>query len=255
MQSSSSEPESSSSSSVGSEPVEGSSSSLVIPDGWSWDVPKEARLNPDITYGTMTDSRDNKKYRTVKIGEQVWMAENLNFDPGQGGSGNAKYDWSWCYGNDQNNDPKRCDVTGRLYTWAAAMDSVTTGCGNMCSSTKPVRGICPTGWHLPSYDEWNALFKAVADSSTAGKVLKSQTGWKNDGNGTDGFGFSALPAGYRDREGICWGIGGYALFWSSSEHSVYSADRIGLKFDYDKVFLEYRNKQEVFFVRCVKDYQ
>ena len=263
--SNSSEIESSSSSSEGSEPVERSSSSslgdvncsvlLEGETGWSWNVPKECRFNFEITYGTMTDERDGKTYKTVKIGDQTWMAENLNFDPGQGGSGNAKYDWSWCYGNDQNNDPKRCDVTGRVYTWAAAMDSVTTGCGcgNMCSSTKPVRGICPTGWHLPSYDEWNALFKAVADSSTAGKVLKSQTGWKNDGNGTDGFGFSALPAGYRDREGICWGIGGYALFWSSSEHSVYSAYRIGLKFDYDKVFLEYRNKQEVFSVRCLKD--
>ena len=96
---------------------ESSSSSL---DAWSWDVPKEARLNPDIDYGTMTDERDGKVYKTVMIGEQVWMAENLNFDPGQGGSGENKYDWSWCY----NDEAVNCDVAGRLYTWAAAIDSV-----------------------------------------------------------------------------------------------------------------------------------
>jgi uncharacterized protein (TIGR02145 family) len=146
-------------------------------EGWSWDVPKECLFNPDIDYGIMTDERDGKVYRTVQIGDQVWMAENLNFDPGQGGSGDDKYDWSWCY----NNEPKNCDVGGRLYTWAAAMDSVKTGCGYgptwRCSATLPVQGICPKGWHLPKKVEWGTLFEAVGGSNGAGTALKSQCGW------------------------------------------------------------------------------
>ena len=95
---------------------ENSSSSL----DFDWSLPKETYLNPEIEYDTIIDSRDGKVYRTVEIGGQTWMAENLNFDPGQGGSGDAKYDWSWCY----NNEPKNCEVAGRFYTWAAAIDSV-----------------------------------------------------------------------------------------------------------------------------------
>lgn len=233
-----------------------SSSSFVA---WSWDVPKEARLNPDIDYGTMTDERDGKVYKTVKIGEQVWMAENLNFDPGQGGSGENKYDWSWCY----QDSVRYCNVTGRLYTWAAAIDSVKLAtdadnpqdCGYKKTCTLPakVQGICPTSWHLPTYAEWNALFTAVGGQSTAGKVLKSQSGWYNNGNGTDAFGFSALPAGYRHNNGCFNYEGSYAYFWSSTEidsGNVYSMD---LYCNYENAGLSYRKEYYGFSVRCLKD--
>ncbi len=122
-------------------------------------------------------------------------------------------------------------MAGRLYTWAAAIDSVKLandadnpqdcGFGKTCDlasagSATLVLGICPSGWHLPSQTEWNTLFTAVGGSFlTAGKVLKSQTGWYSNGNGTDAFGFSALPAGYRGYDGYFTCDGYNADFWSS----------------------------------------
>ena len=200
------------------EPDTTSISSLLNSGDWSWKVPKELRLNPEIEYDSITDSRDGKVYKTVKIGDQIWMAENLNFDPGQGGSGEDKYDWSWCF----DNKSKNCDVAGRFYTWAAAIDSVklandadnpqNCGLGKTCTLPDTVYGMCPPGWHLPSYDEWTALFTAVGGQLNPGKVLKSQTGWNNNGNGTDAYGFSALPAGYRYYGGHFYG-GGINAFY------------------------------------------
>ena len=233
-----------------------SSSSL---NGFDWSLPKEAYFNPDIDYGEVTDERDGKVYRTVKIGEQTWMAENLNFDPGQGGSGEDKYDWSWCY----NDEPANCDVTGRFYTWAAAIDSVKLAndadnpqdCGNgrECGLTGKVQGICPSGWHLPSYDEWNALFTAVGGQPNAGKVLKSQTGWYSNGNGTDAFGFSALPAGYRYYNGYFYYDGDNALFWSATELNSYFAYLMYLYYYYENAYLDDFSKDYGFSVRCLKD--
>lgn len=269
--SSSSETESSSSSSEDSEPVERSSSSslgdvncsalLEGKTGWSWDVPKECRFNPDIDYGTMTDERDGNVYRTVKIGDQVWMAENLNYADSSKTPSLLKR--SWCY----KNVAKNCDVAGRLYTWAAAVDSVKTGCGyrstcdlasanstgSSTGSATLVQGICPTGWHLPSQTEWMALFTAVGGQSTAGKVLKSQSGWNNNGNGTDAFGFSALPAGDRASDGYFYDIGARTYFWSSSEVNSSDAYIVLLYHNHKNAYLYNYGKNLVFSVRCVKD--
>jgi len=233
--------------------------------GWSWDVPKECRFNPDIDYGTMTDERDGKVYRTVKIGDQVWMAENLNFDPGQGGSGEDKYDWSWCY----DNEPKNCDVVGRYYTWAAAIDSVKLandvdnpqdcGYGTECGFTGSVQGICPNGWHLPSEEEWWSLVVAVdaditefSNTNAAGKALKSQSGWRSRGNGTDAFGFSALPTGVRYYNGTFKHQGDYAYFWSSSGPASY-AYYMYLRYDCKFAGMNYNFKYYAKSVRCLKD--
>ena len=238
--------------------------------GWNWDVPKECRFNPDIDYGTMTDERDGKVYRTVKIGDQIWMAENLNFDPGQGGSGEDKYDWSWCY----DNEPKNCDVAGRYYTWAAAIDSVKLandednpkecGYGEECGfaladSATLVQGVCPTGWHLPSMEEWQALVVAVdanitefSNTNAAGKVFKSQSGWDNNGNGTDAFGFSALPAGMRRYNGVFKYEGEKAYFWSTEDNSS-NAYYMYLFYDTKFAGLNHNFKYYAMSVRCVKD--
>ena len=209
----------------------------------------------------MTDERDGNVYRTVKIGDQVWMAENLNYADSSKTPSLLKR--SWCY----KNVAKNCDVAGRLYTWAAAVDSVKTGCGyrstcdlasanstgSSTGSATLVQGICPTGWHLPSQTEWMALFTAVGGQSTAGKVLKSQSGWNNNGNGTDAFGFSALPAGDRASDGYFYDIGARTYFWSSSEVNSSDASIVLLYHNYKNAYLYNYGKNLVMSVRCVKD--
>ena len=252
--SSSEEPDSS-----GSEGVEGSSAS--VPGGSS------DACAYDVITGTLTDSRDGQTYRTVKICGQVWMAENLNY--AYTGVPYRFYEeyfdetytsdsTSWCY----DNDPANCAKYGRLYTWAAAMDSVGTwstngkGCGyygKICSPTYPVRGVCPKGWHLPSYDEWEALFTAVGGSSTAGTKLKFVTGWSDSGNGTDTFGFSALPAGGRDGNGNYYYEGEYAGFWSSTDYDSDFAYKMNLYFDSRNARLGDGDNRFGHSVRCLRD--
>ncbi|SHN07480.1 major paralogous domain-containing protein [Fibrobacter sp. UWR3] len=239
-----------------------SSSSEEMKTAWDY-------LNPDIDYGEFTDERDGQVYKTVKIGGQVWMAENLNYAYTGVPFDNDYYtsdSTSWCY----DNDPANCDKYGRLYTWAAAMDSVGEwstsgkGCGygENCSvalagSATLVRGVCPKGWHLPSNDEWKALFTAVEGSSTAGAMLKSATGWrrsgKDSGNGIDTFGFSALPAGIRYSLGDYNSEGYGAYFWSSTEDDSDDAYVMNLYYSGAGAGLGGYSKDRGFSVRCVKD--
>ena len=150
-------------------------------------------MNPAVSYGEITDSRDDQVYKTVMIGEQVWMAENLNYadsvnTPSLKGN-------SWCYDNDE----AKCEELGRFYTWDVAME------------------VCPDGWHLPTNSEWENLFAAVDEFGNAGALLKSESGWVNGGNGTDASGFAALPAGLSYSDGRSYYAGDYAHFWSASQ--------------------------------------
>ena len=133
---------------------------------------------------TMTDSHDGTVYKTIKIGEQIWMAENLN----------VVMEDSWCY----ENKPDNCKKYGRLYSWDMAMSA------------------CPEGWHLPSKDEFETLFATVGGQPTAGKMLKSKNGWKVSGNGTDAYSFAALPAGQYLRSNF-YDMGYSAFFWKHTE--------------------------------------
>ena len=91
------------------------------------------------------------------------------------------------------------------------------GYGYICGVTGQVQGICPKGWHLPSADEWNLLVNAVGGGTSAGVSLRSTSGW-NSSNGTDAYGFNALPGGYKlSGNGTYWNEGDKALFWSSTE--------------------------------------
>ena len=217
----------------------------------------------DVVTGTMTDSRDNKVYKTVTIGTQTWMAENLNYAytsvPYKYDSKYGSYtsdSTSWCY----DDDPSNCDKYGRLYTWAASMDSIGTWCtngigcgyGSTCSPTYPVRGICPTGWHMPTKAEFETLFTAVGGSFQAAKRLKSTSGWEAAGEAIDAYGFSALPAGARDNKGAFSSPGLYAYFWSATEFRDY-AYNIFLYGNDEFAYLKYVDKYLGLSVRCLKD--
>ena len=236
-----------------------SSSSSVDPTD-SVASPCKTEAGDNCEYGTLTDDRDGLTYKTVKIGEQWWMAENLNYRYIQQTFEGAEEDSSsYCY----YNDPANCAKYGRLYLWSAAMDSAgiipgntANGCGDgkTCNLGEgKVRGVCPMGWHLPTQTEWNTLFTAVGGQSTAGKMLKSTSGWYNSVNGTDAYSFSALPAGYRDYSGGYYGKGYSTLFWSSTEYNSGSACNLDLRYYYDGAYLDSSGKDDGSSVRCLKD--
>ena len=224
--------------------------------GWSWDVPKECRFNPDIDYGTMTDERDGQVYRTVKIGKQIWMAQNLNYETRI----------SYCAGETEEAKAAFCSKYGRLYIWATAVGKPGSECsyGHECTplDSGNIQGVCPTGWHLPSWTEWEALIVAVDgniteyvdENNVAGKALKSKTGWADDERtvpNDDTYSFAALPAGHSFGE--FHGEGTNAYFWSSSPTGEHVAIAMELVYCYDYAIRESENKQNGYSVRCVKD--
>lgn len=172
------------------------------------------------------DPRDGQKYKTVKIGNQIWMAENLNYEMG----------YSWC--NELNEE--NCKEYGRLYIWDVAINA------------------CPDGWHLPSKMELDFLMAAVGGYEIAGKILKSKTGWalkeNSDGNGIDQYGFSAKPSGgrYSLPSGDFYGVKEETAFWSSEDGGPWSAFVMALKKDDDYAIRDSYEKQSAISVRCVK---
>ncbi len=214
-----------------------------------------------VEYGTLTDARDKRTYKTITIGTQTWMAENLNYADTaktQSLKGN-----SWCYDDDDVN----CDETGRLYTWAAAIDSVklasdeenpqVCGYGVYCKLPAKVQGICPEGWRLPKTEDWKTLIAAVNGSGMKSANLKSTSGWSGDGNGTNNSGFSILPAGHRYSDGYFYNAGTEASFWeaedsnSSQENSEASCMSFFVHFK-DALF-SLGNKNYGFSIRCIED--
>ncbi|MCF0216019.1 MAG: fibrobacter succinogenes major paralogous domain-containing protein, partial [Fibrobacteraceae bacterium] len=224
--------------------------SVVLANG-TWYI-CENRSWGKTNFGELIDSRDGQAYKTVTIGTQIWMAENLNYNYNKGTAN------SYCY----NNVADSCTKYGRLYTWAAAMDSYILfsdagkdcSYGKICSPCGMVRGVCPEGWHLPDNDEWRTLWTAVGETSTAGNMLKFTDGWSYDGNGSNFYGFAVLPAGYRINDGNYKGVGTRTYFWGSTEvvDSYYKA--YCWKFtDSDDVSLLSTEKAWALSVRCVKD--
>jgi len=176
----------------------------------------------DLGIGSMTCG--GKTYKTVKIGEQVWMAENINY-----GSDGSK-----CY----KNQDSYCTQYGRLYNWTMAIN------------------VCPEGWHLPSYDEWRMLIYFAGGSEAAGPKLKATQGWYN--NGEDTYGFAALPGGYyyRDVDEEVGIDGLVANWWSATEYDLTRAysvviDVLGIW--YHAPTMGEGDKTIFYSVRCMQD--
>ena len=194
---------------------------------------------------SFTDPRDGQSYDVVTIGDLTWMAENLNYET----------ETSAC----PDGDSRNCKRLGRLYTWAEA------------------KTVCPEAWRLPTKVDFEALVivapgnvaqshdgESGVVSNKVGAALKSRDGWFKKGNGTDEFGFNALPAGYRSAVlkaddgaitgGKFDGIGGYAYFWSATEDAETpesNAYYLFLSFSSDEASLNAFAKEDYRSVRCV----
>lgn len=222
---------------------------------------------PSGETGTLTDSRDDHVYKTVKIGEQWWMAENLAYlpavSPASEGSDASPYYYVYDYnGTDVSAAKATANYTtyGVLYNWPAAM----AGAASSSSNPSGVQGVCPDGWHLPSDAEWKQLEMAIGMSQSEadgtgyrgtneGTKLKATSGWNNNGNGTDEVGFSARPGGYRSYNGGFYYIGHYGYWWSATEIDSYYAWSRYLSYSSTKVYRDSYYGGSGFSVRCVRD--
>ncbi len=197
--------------------------------------------DPDPEFGQMTDARDGQTYQTVKLGDQTWLAQDLNYETEN----------SWCY----QDDPVNCELYGRLYDWEAAMTA------------------CPDGWHLASDEEWATLINyldprsnpdaTMEESQVAGGMMKA-TGTLEDGTGlwrspnkdaTNVSGFSAVPSGTRFNTGLFINRGQHVFFWTSTEYNADCAWTRMLDYGQSGIFRhdEEITKDYAVAVRCVMD--
>ena len=204
--------------------------------------------NGECEYDSLVDNRDGKTYKTVKIGMHWWMTENLDYETSD----------SYCYEDDWERCSKSKHGYGRLYKWSAAVGKSEEECGfaSLCSLVlDTIQGVCPDGWHLPSRAEYVALINDVGGLSVVGKGFRSGSTWKRSaelGYGTDEFGFSALPVGYRHYNEGYDGAGSSTFFWSSTERGKNNAYYMSLDYQ-SEVNLAPAFKDYAFSVRCVKN--
>jgi uncharacterized protein (TIGR02145 family) len=192
---------------------------------------------------------DGNVYKTVKIGSQLWMAENLKTvhyrdgspikemeDSTQWVNADLSKKGSWCY---YESNPANNPTYGKLYNWYAVTDP---------------HHLCPTGWHVPSDEEWALLTRYLGGDQVAGGKMKATTLWNGPNTGADNSsGFTALPAGYRVFDGSFYTLGSLGTFWSSTEDGSYSAWYRTLYFNVSKVSRFYLSKGSGLSVRCVGD--
>jgi uncharacterized protein (TIGR02145 family) len=203
--------------------------------------------NKNDDSGTVTDA-DGNKYKTVVVGDHVWMAENLRTTSFQDGTAinlitdntvwsysSAAYCW---YGNDQSTN----EDFGVLYNYYAVVDS---------------KNLCPDGWHIPSSEEWATLIDFAGGSSIAGSKLKENgtKHWFAPNSSENSYHFSVLGGGLRDQYGIFDNLGENCFFWTSTAYSTDKAWYIVLYNNTSSALNNYWSKYAGFSVRCVKDGQ
>jgi uncharacterized protein (TIGR02145 family) len=233
-----------------------------------------------ITYG-------NDTYPIVVIGTQTWLAKNLNYAVagskcyGEGGGvviGWDENDWPITKTLSETEVQANCVKYGRLYDWSTATALPPSCNESSCSSQIQTKhkGICPSGWHLPTDAEWTTLTDYVGGAETAGTKLKAKSDWNENGNGTNDYGFLALPGGVFGHWSNCWGsegsspdssddsdnceygsgfsnVGEYGSWWSANEKN--SSDAFGWFMSYsdDGIGRMDPDKPTLLSVRCIKD--
>jgi uncharacterized protein (TIGR02145 family) len=212
-------------------------------------LPFSSSAQAEVIHGTPV-IYGGETYETVVIGTQTWMARNLNYNANGSKCGNDN-------GSLSNANTSICDTYGRLYTWATAMGLPSNCNSSTCSSQVGTKhkGICPTDWHIPSDDDWTALTNFVGGFSTAGTKLKATDGWDSNGNGTDDYGFSALPGGYGGSIENFDNVGRRGYWWIATEGNANNAYAY-FRFMGDNNEIVNRDgtfKVNLFSVRCVKD--
>jgi uncharacterized protein (TIGR02145 family) len=199
-------------------------------------------------------------YETVVIGEQTWLKRNLNYVPVEAETAAN----SRCYEDDED----KCKKYGRLYDWATAME-LPNSCNNaLCANQIKThhKGICPKGYHIPTSEDWDKLFRYIDGSTStespyksdvAGKYLKAVIGWndynKKSGNGENTYGFSALPGGTGYPNGYFYSAGNSGYWWSASEIKKHNASRRGMYYDNESIGFYSYGKNLLLSVRCVRN--
>ena len=181
----------------------------------------------NVSFNTMPDSRDGNTYKTVTIGDQTWMAENLAFEPEKGRFHNYRDDSSKLI---------------YLYDWKTALE------------------VCPTGWHLPNNSEWKELSEMLGGDEFSGVKMKSKTGWRENKNGNNLSGFNAFPIGYSFTK--FKNNGGHSIWWSKDQDYLNDhrydeflyAKSPKLYWSHEKFNISFSTqKSEMLSVRCIKD--
>ncbi len=184
---------------------------------------------------------EGQTYNTVQIGDQCWLTENLNVGTIINGSQNQTNNniiEKYCY----NDSTINCETYGGIYQWNEAMQYVTT---------QGAKGVCPTGWHIPTYVEFQTFREAVNNEGNSLKAIGQGTG---GGSGTNTSGFSALLVGRRSDDGFFYYLGDYAIFWSSTDgNNAYSAYYINLYNNGSSISMGHNYKKVGFSIRCLKD--
>ncbi len=188
--------------------------------------------------------------QTVTIGKQVWMTKNLDVRTFRNGDpipyAGSDDEWkkagenrqpAWCF---FYNDSANGEKYGKLYNWFAVNDS---------------RGLAPTGYRIPTNEEWTQLTNFLGGNKDAGEKMKSKAGWKEDGNGTNSSGFSGLPGGGRNQDGSFFANNGHTGYWWTSTESEYNSRLAwyrNLNYEKNNVVGFFNRKEHGLSVRCLK---
>ena len=181
---------------------------------------EKMRLSIEKNRGSFIDERDGEKYETIKIGEQIWFAENLKY----------KCDNSFSYENCNNGD-----LFGRLYPYES------------------LKNVCPAGWRIPYVEDFRVLFDSVGGAKDAARMLKSTTSWEKSSEiCTDAYGFNALASGYFFKDTF-YDVGFSANFWTLTSENCERAYNMNLQIESPSAFLLDELKTMAFSIRLIKD--